>query len=119
MVSSRVWKHILAETAVMKKRNADRMDRNIEKVNAETAAIRKRIAKGVKRNREIEEETKEIRMQMRIMQQYGSVPTTVGCSRCGCSRCSRWGMLASDAQHADDKNDDAGDVIDAGSTKNT
>ena len=110
---------VQAETAVIKRRNADRMDRDIEKVNAETAAIRKRIAKGVKRNREIEEETKEIRMQMRIMQQYGSVPTTVGCSRCGCSRCSRWGMLASDAQDADDKYDDAGDGIDAGSTKNT
>ena len=51
----------------MEKKEADRRDRNIEKVNAETAAIRKRIAKGVKRNREIEEETKEIRMQMRIM----------------------------------------------------
>ena len=110
---------VQAETAVIKRRIADRMERNIEKVKAETAAIQKRIAKGVKRNHEIEEETKEIKRQMRIMQKYGLAPTTVGCSRCGCSRCSRWGMLASDAQHADDKNDDAGDVIDAGSTKNT
>ena len=102
-----------AETEVLKKRVADSVERTIEKLNAETAAIKKRIADKDKKNRDVEEETREIKRQMGIMRKDGCAPTT----RKNGQRVRM--RAASDAQDAYDEYDGSRDAIDAGSSKNT